>query len=72
MNWISVKNKKPKEGDKVLIIAEGKPIAGAIEQHDLFLSNEGYWHTSFAWWLPLPKPPKSKDFQEFLKRKGEL
>lgn len=68
--WISVKERLPKEHEPVLCIASGKPRSnitleeayqlGSWNKDDGWIIDEWLdWEdANVSWWMPLPDPPK--------------
>ena len=64
--WISVKDRLPEDGVKVLVVSDGETGASEWQYKRIW----GWWHEGgFGWtigdtvthWAPLPKPPEAKE-----------
>ena len=63
MEWISVKNGKPRPGERVL-------VSNGITVFEMYLTDRGKWlrtgnyelpNFDVMWWAPLPAGPKKED-----------
>ena len=64
MNWISVKERLPKDGVTVLVRTTYGLVAAAL--HDTYLHEREEGDNSFddsevTHWMPLPEPPKEDE-----------
>ena len=58
--WISVKDRPPKEGDKIIICERTNMHLVDVLKDGLAVA-EDEWYcnlTDFDYWMPLPEPPK--------------
>lgn len=65
MNWISVKDRLPEDGQVVLVIMpKGTVTLGGIRKKtqtwDVFL-DMAIWTAEPTHWMPLPAPPKEEE-----------
>ena len=66
MEWISVKEKRPKYGERVITVCDKK--FGLLVSEDTFLGEENgencEWFENSGYtithWMPLPKPPEEE------------
>lgn len=63
--WISVKDRLPNVGDRVLFLSEGEiDFAYYFKEEGWKLMDGGDWHTIHSLithWMPLPQPPRNEN-----------
>lgn len=72
MEWISIKDRLPKEDCPVLIIVSGQPAENItlVDAYELgsYYAGDGWCVEAYPWWenarvthwMPLPAPPKEE------------